>query len=131
MAFNRKILITIFAVAGFYVVASMLSRSFRYKYSSLIWISFIIYLAAGYFGGRRRGIKCGMLLGSLAGFIDSTIGWFISRMVGPFTEMSIPTPTLAVMVAVTVTTTAIGFVFGMIGAGLWKAFGQTRSVATG
>lgn len=131
MAFSRKILITTFAVVGFYAVAAVLSRSFRYEYSSFIWTSFLIYLAAGYLGGRRRGIRCGMLLGSMAGFIDSTIGWFISRMIGPFTEMAIPTPSLAVMVAVTITTTAIGFVFGMIGAGLWKAFGQSKTVAAG
>jgi hypothetical protein len=129
MAFNRKILITIFAVAGFYVVASALSRGLRYEYSSLIWTSFLIYLAAGYLGGRRRGFKCGMLLGSLAGFIDSTIGWFIARTIGPFTEMASQTPSLAVIATVTITTTAIGFVFGLIGAGLWKTFGQIRSVA--
>jgi hypothetical protein len=131
MAFSRKILITTFAVVGFYAVAAVLSRSFRYEYSSFIWTSFLIYLAAGYLGGRRRGIKCGMLLGSLAGFIDSTIGWFTSRMIGTFTEMTVPTPSLAVMVAVTITTTSIGFVFGIIGAGLWKAFGQSKTVAAG
>jgi hypothetical protein len=131
MTFGRKILITIFAVAGFYAGASVLSRSFRYDYSGLISTSFIIYLAAGYLGGRRRGIKCGMLLGSMAGFIDSTVGWFISRMIGPFAEMTIPTPDLAAIEMVVFTTTAMGFVFGMIGAGIWKAFYRGAPGAAG
>ena len=125
MSFSHKLLITIIAVAGFDAAASVLSRNFRYEYSRFIWISFLIYLVAGYLGGRRRGVKCGMLLGSMAGFIDSTIGWFISRMIGPFTEMTIPTLTLPMIATVVVTTTAIGFVFGMIGACLWKALWQS------
>src|SRR5262245_36070563 len=129
MTFGRKILVTIFAVAGFYAGASALSRSFRYDYSGLISTSFIIYLAAGYLGGRRRGIKCGMLLGSMAGFIDSTIGWFIARMIRPFTEMTIPTPDLAAIQMVVFTTTTMGFVFGLIGACLWKAFYPSASGA--
>jgi hypothetical protein len=131
MSFSRKILIMTIAVAGFDAGASVLSRNFRYEYSGLIWTSFLIYLAAGYLGGRRRGIKCGMLLGSMAGFIDSTIGWFISRMIGPFTEMTIPTLTLPMIVMVVFTTTTIGFVFGLIGAGLWKVFGRRNPVAGG
>jgi hypothetical protein len=131
MAFSRKLLIMTLAVAGFDVVTSVLSKNFRYEYSKLIWTSFLIYLVAGYLGGRRRGIKCGMLLGSLAGFIDSTIGWFILRMIGPFTEMTIPTLTLPTIVMVVVTTTTIGFVFGMIGACLWKALWQRKPVAGG
>lgn len=131
MTFSRKILITTLAVAGFYVGASILSRNFRYEYSELISSSFLIYLAAGYLGGRRSGVKCGMLLGSMAGFIDSTIGWFISRIIGPFTEMNIPRPDLAAIEMVIVTTTTMGFLFGLIGAGLWKAFGQSNPGAGG
>jgi hypothetical protein len=131
MSFSRKILIMTIAVAGFDAGASVLSRNFRYEYSGLIWTSFLIYLAAGYLGGRRRGIKCGMLLGSMAGFIDSTIGWFISRMIGPFTEMTIPPLSLPMIVMVVFTTTTIGFVFGLIGACLWKAFGRHNPVAGG
>jgi hypothetical protein len=131
MSLSHKLLITIIAVAGFYAVASILSTNFRYEYSRLIWTSFIIYLAAGYFGGRRSGIKCGMLLGSMAGFIDSTIGWFVSRMVGPFTEMTISRLSLPTIVMVVFTTTTIGFVFGMIGACLWKALWQSKPAAGG
>jgi hypothetical protein len=131
MTFGRKILITIFAVAGFYAGASLLSRSFRYDYSGLVSTSFIIYMAAGYLGGRRRGIKCGMLLGSMAGFIDSTIGWFISLMIRPFTEMTIPRPDLASIEMMVFTTTTMGFVFGLIGAGLWKALYPSAPDAPG
>ena len=131
MPFSRKVLITIIAIAGFYTAASVLSRSSRFEYSGLVSTSFLIYLAAGYAGGRRRGVKCGMLLGSMAGFIDSTIGWFISRVIGPFTEMTFSTPDLASIEMVVFTTTTMGFVFGLIGARLRKTLWQSEPVAGG
>ena len=131
MSFSRKILITIIAIAGFYTGASLLSRGFRCEYSGLVSASFLIYIAAGYLGGRRRGVKCGMLLGSMAGFIDSTIGWFISRMIKPLTEMTVSTPDLASVEMIVFTTTTMGFVFGLIGACLWKVLWQNEPVAEG
>jgi thiamine transporter ThiT len=129
MAFRRKILITILIIAGFDTVASMISRSFHYDFSSFAWGSFLIYLAIGYWGARRCGVKYGMSLGALAGLVDSTIGWFISRMIGPFIEMPIPTLTPAVVAPAIVAVTAMGLMFGLIGAGVCKVFGQAKPIA--
>jgi hypothetical protein len=130
MAFKSKILITILIVIGFDAVASALSRSFHYDYTRLVWVSFLIYLVVGYWGARNLGITYGVLLGAVAGLADSTIGWFISRMIGPFTKIPIPTLSPAVVAVVILTTTSIGFMFGLIGAGLWRAIGQSKAVST-
>jgi len=129
MAFRRKILITILIIAGFDAVAAMISRSFHYDFSSFAWVSFLIYLAVGYWGAHRCGAKYGMLLGASAGLVDSTIGWFISRVIGPFIETPIPTLTPAVVASTIVAVTAMGLVFGLIGAGLCKVFGQAKPIA--
>jgi hypothetical protein len=127
MAFKTKIWLTILVVFGFDAIASILSKGFQFDYTRLRWVSFAIYLAAGYWGAHHRGFTYGMALGSLAGFVDSTIGWFVSRMIGPFTLTRIPSLSPVVVVLVIVTVTVSAFVFGLIGAGLCKIFGQTRS----
>jgi hypothetical protein len=127
MAFKTKIWLTILVVFGFDAIASILSKGFQFDYTRLRWVSFAIYLAAGYWGAHHRGFTYGMALGSLAGFVDSTIGWFVSRMIGPFTLTRIPSLSPVVVVLTIVTVTASALVFGLIGAGLCKIFGQTRS----
>ena len=129
MAFRRKIPITIFIVVGFDAIASVLSRSFQFDYTRLIWVSLLIYFAVGYWGAHRRGVRYGMLLGALAGLADSTIGWAISRMIGPFIETATPPLDPTVILTVVVTVTMTGFVLGLIGAGLCKVFGQTKLLA--
>src|SRR5262249_21421925 len=127
MAFKTKIWLTILVVFGFDAIASILSKGFQFDYTRLRWVSFAIYLAAGYWGAHHRGFTFGMALGGLAGFVDSTIGWFVSRMIGPFIPTRIPSLSPVVVVLVIFTVTANAFFFGLIGAGLCKIFGQTRS----
>jgi hypothetical protein len=130
MAFRSKILVTILVVCGFDAVASALSRIFQFEYTKLAWAPFLIYLALGYWGAQRRGVVHGALLGAIAGLFESTIGWFISRKIGPFIELTLPALTPGVVVIVVITNTALGSVFGLVGASLCKAFGQSRAVST-
>jgi len=74
MTFKSKILIVALVTAGFDVVMSTLSRYFQFEYTRLASASFLIYLAAGYWGAYHRGFAYGSLLGALAGLVDSTIG---------------------------------------------------------
>lgn len=68
-----------------------------------------------------------MLLGTWAGLVDSTVGWFVSRWIGPFFQTDVPTVRpLVVAIVVTVVTTS-GFLLGSIGAVLCKLLGQTRA----
>ena len=87
-------------------------------------MSFLIYLVVGYWGAHRRGFTYGMLLGTLAGLADSTVGWTVSRMIGPFLQTDIPSISPLVVALVV---TASAFLFGSIGAVLCKLYGQTRA----
>jgi hypothetical protein len=127
MTFKGKILVAILVVVGFDAVASLLSRLFQFDYTNLVWLSLLIYVAAGYWGAHRRGFFFGLLLGLLAGFIDSTIGWLISTLIRPWgTEL--PSVSVSLGLIVVPVVTALGFVFGFVGAGLCRIFRQARSV---
>jgi len=84
MRFKTKILITLLAIVAFDAIASFLSRAFHVDYTNFIWLSFLLYIAIGFWGAHRKGFVYGMVLGTFAGLVDSTLGWFVSRMVGPF-----------------------------------------------
>src|SRR5262249_3997889 len=129
MAFKTKIWLTILIVTGFETFASILSKSFQFDYARLRWVLLAIYLVAGYWGAHRRGFIHGMVLGSLAGVADSTIFWVVYYMIGTgtMTWNREFTPVFIIFVMDWVTATA--FVFGSIGAGLCKVFGQTRPAA--
>jgi hypothetical protein len=53
MTFKGKILVTIVVIVGFDAVASLASSILQFDYTSLVWVSLVIYLAAGY--GVRIG----------------------------------------------------------------------------
>lgn len=128
MTFKGKILIIILVIVGFDALVSVLSKLFQFDYTNLVWASFLIYLAAGYWGAHRRGFLFGMLLSALAGLADSTIGWFISMSIRPFTRTGIPPITPSLILIVLISVTAIGIVFGLVGAGLCTIFGQAKPV---
>lgn len=127
MTFKSKILVTIVVIVGFDAVASWASRVLQFDYTNLVWVSLVIYLAAGYWGAHRRGFLFGLLLGSLAGLADSTIGWWVSTSIRPFSRTEIPPLDLSLQLIVLITVSALGFVFGLAGAGLCKIFGQAKS----
>jgi hypothetical protein len=93
---------------------------------ALIWVSLFIYIAVGYWGAHRRGFLFGVLLGSFAGLTDSTIGWWVSTSIRPFSRTEIPPLSLFLQLIVLISVTALGFVFSLIGAGLCKLLRQTR-----
>jgi hypothetical protein len=126
MTFKIKILISILAIIGFDAIASLTSRVFQFDYTNLVWVSLVIYLAAGYWGAHRRGFLFGLLLASLAGLADSTIGWWLSTWIRPFSRTGIPPLGLSLQLIVVITVTALGFVFGLAGAGVCKILGQAK-----
>jgi len=127
MSFKIKVLITFLLVIAFDAIASLLSRLLQFDYTNFVWISFLIYVAVGFWGAFRQGFGYGMILGAIAGLTESTIGWYISRMIGPFIHHKMPplNPIVIVITIVLVTLTALGF--GSVGAALCKLSGRTRT----
>jgi hypothetical protein len=127
MSFKAKILITLMAIVAFDAIASFISKAFRVDYSNFMWLSFVLYVAVGFWGAHRKGFVYGMLLGAFAGLVDSTVGWFVSRMIGPFLPTDIPKlePLIIAIVIIVVTTSA--FALGSLGALLCKLLGRTKT----
>jgi hypothetical protein len=128
MSFKTKALIIFLLVIAFDAIASLLSRLLEFDYTNFMWISFLIYVAVGFWGAFRQGFVYGMVLGAIAGLTDSTVGWSISRMIGPFIHHKMPplNPIVIVITIVFVTLTAVAL--GSVGAVLCKLSGQTRTV---
>jgi len=129
MPFKTKILFTCFIVVAFDATASLVSRRLEVEYVYFLFLSLVIYVTFGYWGALNQGFVYGMLLGAIAGFTDSTAGWFVSRLIGPFIQPKTP-PVNAIVVAITiVTVTLLALALGSVGAVLCKFVGQTRSDA--
>jgi len=126
MSFKAKILLTVLAIVSFDGVASFISRITQFEYTRLMWVSFLIYVLVGYWVAYRRGFVYGMLLGAVAGLTDSTLGWFVSRMIGPFLQTSVSTLDPVLIASVVVIVTGSALVFGSLGAGVCKLLGRTR-----
>lgn len=129
MSFKSKILITFVVIVGFDAVASFVSRSFQLDYTNSLWFSFFLYVAAGFWGAHRRGVAYGMLLGTLAGFADSTFGWFVSRSIGAFVPNREPSLEPFMIAIVVIVVTLWGFTLGSVGALLCKLLRRTTTVA--
>jgi hypothetical protein len=128
MTFKVKILVTILVVVGFDAVGSLLSKLLQFNYTDLVWASLLIYVASGFWGARRRGFTFGILLGAIAGLVDSTIGWFVSTWIKPFSRTGIPPISTELMLIILITVTVTGLIFGLVGAGLCTILGQARPV---
>jgi hypothetical protein len=126
MTFKKKILITMAVVVGFDVVASLASRLLQFDYANLILASLAIYLGAGYWGAHKRGFLFGLLLGALAGLTDSTIGWWVSTLIRPYSSMGIPALDLSLQFIILIIVTPLAFGIGFVGAGICKILGQTK-----
>jgi hypothetical protein len=109
-------LIVIGVIVLFDAVASVVSRNLQFDYSKLFWASFLLYLAAGYFGCKYFDFLTGIAGGFVAGLADSTVGWFVSSVIGPYFSTAQP-PYGALIISFTVIIVSVlGTFFGLIGA---------------
>ena len=74
-------------VIAFDTIWSLLARQFRLRYSSLAWLSLIIYTLSGFIVGLspenapNKLLICA-LVGMAVSAINSTLGWWISATIG-------------------------------------------------
>lgn len=126
MAFKNKVLVAALVIVGFDAVASFLSRSLQFDYTRLMWFSLLIYIVLGYWGARHAGLIYGVLLATVIGTIDSTIGWFISKMIGPFLQAGNPSSSLPAIALIIIIVIGFSCLCGLVGALLCKGLGQTH-----
>jgi len=113
-------LIVVFVIVMFDAVASAVSRTLIFDYTKMAWFSYMLYVAAGYLGCKSFDIAGGILAGLIAGLADSTIGWLLSSVIGPFIPFAQPRYTPLLISVVIITVSIGGALLGLVGALLFK-----------
>ena len=126
MSYTIKVLITGLVVVTFDVIASLVSRTFQIEYVYFVLISLILYILIGFWGAFHRSFVYGMLLGAIAGLADSTLGWFASRMIGPYIPPKVPPANLSLIVTTVLMVTILSLACGSVGSLLCMLLRQTR-----
>ena len=110
------VLIGALTVILFDTLASFVSRSFQIRYELFSIVSFLIYSCIGFFSGRHNSLTSSALAAGVVGLADSTLGWYISWIVGPGRiEGEMNSATISIMVVfVMVTASILGLLGGLM-----------------
>jgi len=109
-------LVVVGAIVLFDALASVLSRTLQIDYATLLWVSFLLYLAAGYFGCKYFDFLTGLGGGFVAGLTDSTLGWLVSSAIGPYTSTAQQQHGVVIILFTVIIVSVLGAFFGLIGA---------------
>jgi hypothetical protein len=82
-AIVRVLLVGGAAVVAFDALASLASRRFGFAYTSAAIGSWVIYAVVGFFAADSGSIAAAALAGAAMGLVDATLGWYVSRRIGP------------------------------------------------
>jgi len=106
----------VIAVLALDTIGSFASLYFGFNYGSLSAVSWILRIGTGFFAARYGSITLGALAGGVVAFIDSTLGWYISWIIGPGRPKGgLTTKSIGRIIAkVTLTGAALGFVGGFL-----------------
>ena len=121
-------LIVVFVIVMFDAVASAVSRTLIFDYTKMVWFSYILYVAAGYLGSKSFDVVSGIVAGFIAGLADSTIGWLLSSVIGPFIPFAQPRYTPLLVFVVIISVSIGGALLGLVGALLSEITRACRSI---
>jgi hypothetical protein len=107
-------------IVVFDAVASTASRTLQVDYTKLGWVSYILYIAAGYFGCKYFDLLSGIAAGFVAGLSDSTIGWLLSSAIEPHIPFAQPQYTPLIVSVVIIMVSIVGTFFGLVGSLLFR-----------
>lgn len=111
--FSIFLLISFLSVLAFDTLASFISQIFQIDYVLFSIGSAVIYFCIGFFGTKYGNFALAIISSALTGIIDSTLGWYISWIVGPG-KIDIE-PDLVIKFSTVVTVVLIAVFFGLIG----------------
>lgn len=115
---EHKILLWgIIAVALLDTIGSIASRKLDFDYSSLSYVSFVVYGATCFLAARTKDLKTGVIYGMILGFFDSTIGLKISMLLEANTSTNLELTT-GLWIYIVVFMIGYGAFNGLVGAGL-------------
>jgi hypothetical protein len=115
---HRVIVIGAAAVLVFDLVASLASRSLGFDYARASVGSYILYFGIGFFAARgatSAPITNAAVAAAIVGLVDASLGWAISRRIGPGRPAG--SPQLTVRLWVTTAIIVIGLAAAVGAAG--------------
>ena len=95
-----------------------IAKAKGYTYSKGMWVSFLIYVIAGVIASKNGSFIDGIISGAGVAFIEATIGWWLSWVIGPgrlpdtISKEARPKAIINAVITVTIT----GALFGSLGA---------------
>ena len=110
----QTLLIGALAVLAFDLIGSILSRAIGFDYTLLAFGSLVIYAAVGIFASRDFFLL-GPIAAGIVGLVDSTLGWYLSWVIGPGKVEDL-SPEIALLTVLFVTAEAT--VTGLLAAGV-------------
>jgi hypothetical protein len=119
----RIVVLGAISILAFNVVASVSSKFTGIPYTYAVIGSALIYFAVGFFAVRAsESVGMAALAAGLVGLVEATLGWRLSKLIGPVVPAEPvaddPIRTFAVVatvVMVSAIAVAIGAVGGMVG----------------
>lgn len=112
------ILIGAFAVLAFDTFGSIASQNLGFPYYWLTVGSSLICVGIGLSASKSSGEMYAPLAGAIMGFVDSTLGWYISWIIGPGRSPEMEFTIIAIIsgiIFVTLLGAVLGFIGGLIG----------------
>jgi len=109
------LVVGVLAVLTLDTIGSIASRQFGFHYGSLSVISWLIRIAVVFLSARYGSLSLSFLTGGSVAFIDATLGWYISWIIGPGRPKKKISNTLMArtVLIVTFTGAALGFIGGL------------------
>jgi hypothetical protein len=126
---NKKIhlyLIVALVIVLFDAAASVASRVLQFDYTNLMWVSWGLYIAIGFLGCLHFDLMSGVSAGFIAGLSDSTVGWVLSSVIGPYLPFAPRSYSIALILVAIAIVCVMGTFFGLIGALSCKLFKRIR-----
>jgi hypothetical protein len=110
------LVVGVVAVLMLDTIGSIASRRFGFQYGSLSILSWVLGIGTGFFAARYGSLSLSLLIGGIVAFIDATLGWYISWIIGPGRPKNRITAALIAktVLIVTLTGAALGFVGGLL-----------------
>jgi hypothetical protein len=113
---TRVILFGSLGVLAFDVCASFASRALGFPYVYATAGSWLIYAIVGYAVGRVDTIPAAAMAGVIVAGVEATVGWWLSRLIGPGRPPSGVLSAPRIVRTVLIVSLAGGFIAGVAAA---------------
>ena len=102
-------------VLVFDVAASLTSLGTGLPYGWFTIGSVVIYLATGYMGAPRFGVRSAVVATVLVALVDATLGWAVSWFIGPGQPQDSGASTSALLISGAIGALIFGGITGLLG----------------